>query len=116
MRPHVLVAQGVARQAGGQEVLEEAHVLEGEDGDLLLRLQARGIGHIQLSVYASSSLPTKPPVRSQLHSPDERPRGRPGTRTADRSSRNGHRPGGSPDTVTGDGQLSSPRLPVLSLE
>ena len=38
MRPHALVAQGVAGQTGGKEVLEEAHVLEGEDGDLLLRL------------------------------------------------------------------------------
>ena len=38
MRPEGLGADGVVRVAGLEEVLEEAHVLEGEDGDLVVWL------------------------------------------------------------------------------
>ena len=41
MRPYALVAQGVAGQTSGKKVLEEAHVLEAEDGDLMPRLYTR---------------------------------------------------------------------------
>ncbi len=43
MGPYVLVAQGVVGQAGQQEVLEEAHVLESEKGHLMLRLSPLSI-------------------------------------------------------------------------
>ena len=38
MRPDVFGANGVVRVAVEEEVLEEAHVLEAEEGDLVLGL------------------------------------------------------------------------------
>jgi hypothetical protein len=38
VRPEVLGAEGMVRVALHKEVLEEAHVLEGEEGDLVLGL------------------------------------------------------------------------------
>ena len=49
VRPEVLGADGVVRIALGEKVLEEAHVLEGEEGDLVLRLLVLAHSCFQLS-------------------------------------------------------------------
>lgn len=49
VRPEVLGADGVVRIALGEKVLEEAHVLEGEEGDLVLWLLVLAQGCFQLS-------------------------------------------------------------------